>query len=387
MVAGSGCCPHSGRQFAIGLSDNLIIIATTIQSGRETWLVDAAATSNTRGATARTDGGPLIELVDVRKVYDISGATSVVALDNVTLSIPAGAIHGIVGQSGAGKSTLIRCLTALERPTTGQIVVNGIDMTALSGPELRAARRNIGMVFQTPNLLDSRTAAANVGFPLKLAGESKDKAATRVQELLTVVGLGDRGKSYPSQLSGGQQQRVGIARGMATNPPVLLCDEPTSALDASSTKQVMGLLQKLRDESGVTVVIITHEMEVVRDYCDSVTLLEHGRVVQSGPIAKVLESPDSALAEDLVPRPNIDGVEIPDGKALLDISFTSSPGVPTGATVLNLVASLGADVAAGRFESIGEVQVGRLAITVPAYHSNAIRGQLERNAILVREWV
>ena len=243
------------------------------------------------------------------------------------------------------------------------------------------------MVFQTPNLLDSRTAAANVGFPLKLAGESKDKAATRVQELLTVVGLGDRGKSYPSQLSGGQQQRVGIARGMATNPPVLLCDEPTSALDASSTKQVMGLLQKLRDESGVTVVIITHEMEVVRDYCDSVTLLEHGRVVQSGPIAKVLESPDSALAEDLVPRPNIDGVEIPDGKALLDISFTSSPGVPTGATVLNLVASLGADVAAGRFESIGEVQVGRLAITVPAYHSNAIRGQLERNAILVREWV
>ena len=329
----------------------------------------------------------MIELVDVRKVYDISGATSVVALDNVTLSIPAGAIHGIVGQSGAGKSTLIRCLTALERPTTGQIVANGIDMTALSGPELRAARRNIGMVFQTPNLLDSRTAAANVGFPLKLAGESKDKAATRVQELLTVVGLGDRGKSYPSQLSGGQQQRVGIARGMATNPPVLLCDEPTSALDASSTKQVMGLLQKLRDESGVTVVIITHEMEVVRDYCDSVTLLEHGRVVQSGPIAKVLESPDSALAEDLVPRPNIDGVEIPDGKALLDISFTSSPGVPTGATVLNLVASLGADVAAGRFESIGEVQVGRLAITVPAYHSNAIRGQLERNAILVREWV
>lgn len=329
----------------------------------------------------------MIELVDVRKVYDISGATSVVALDNVTLSIPAGAIHGIVGQSGAGKSTLIRCLTALERPTTGQIVVNGIDMTALSGSELRAARRNIGMVFQTPNLLDSRTAAANVGFPLKLASESKDKAAARVQELLTVVGLGERGASYPAQLSGGQQQRVGIARGMATNPPVLLCDEPTSALDASSTKQVMGLLQKLRDESGVTVVIITHEMEVVRDYCDSVTLLEHGRVVQSGPIAKVLESPDSALAEDLVPRPNIDGVEIPDGKALLDISFTSSPGVPTGATVLNLVASLGADVAAGRFESIGEVQVGRLAITVPAYHSNAIRGQLERNAILVREWV
>ncbi len=329
----------------------------------------------------------LIELVDVAKVYDIPGATPVVALDDVNLSIPAGAIHGIVGQSGAGKSTLIRCLTALERPTSGKIVVNGIDMTALDGSALRSARRNIGMVFQAPNLLDSRTAAANVAFPLKLAGTDKKEAEQRVQHLLTVVGLGDRGKSYPSQLSGGQQQRVGIARGMATNPPVLLCDEPTSALDANSTKQVMSLLQKLRDESGVTVVIITHEMEVVRDYCDSVTLLQHGRVVESGPIEDVLRTPDSALSEDLVPRPNIDGVEIPPGSALLDISFTSHPGVPTGATVLNLVASLGADVAAGRFESIGQIQVGRLAITVPEYHVRVIRGQLERNAILVREWV
>lgn len=329
----------------------------------------------------------MIELVDVEKVYDIPGATPVVALDDVNLSIPAGAIHGIVGQSGAGKSTLIRCLTALERPTSGKIVVNGIDMTALDGSALRAARRNIGMVFQAPNLLDSRTAAGNVAFPLKLAGTDKATAERRVQDLLTVVGLGDRGKSYPAQLSGGQQQRVGIARGMATNPPVLLCDEPTSALDANSTKQVMTLLQRLRDESGVTVVIITHEMEVVRDYCDSVTLLQHGRVIQSGPIEKVLQTPDSTLAEDLVPRPNIAGVEIPVGAALLDISFTSHPGVPTGATVLNLVASLGADVAAGRFESIGQVQVGRLAITVPQYHSKAIRGQLERNSILVREWV
>ncbi len=328
----------------------------------------------------------MIELVDVRKVYDIPGATPVVALDDVTLSIPKGAIHGIVGQSGAGKSTLIRCLTALERPTSGHIVVDGIDMTSLSGAELRSARRNIGMVFQSPNLLDSRTAAGNVAFPLRLAGEPKDKIGVRVSELLSVVGLGDRGASYPAQLSGGQQQRVGIARGMATNPPVLLCDEPTSALDAQSTKQVMSLLRKLRDESGVTVVIITHEMDVVRDYCDSVTLLKHGRVVQSGPIEVVLEKPDSALAEDLVPRPNIDGVEIPKGQTLLDISFTSRPGIPTGAAVLNLVASVGADVAAGRFESIGPVQVGRLAITVPEYHKGAIRGQLERNGVFVRGW-
>lgn len=328
----------------------------------------------------------MIDLVDVRKVYDIPGATSVVALDDVTLSIAPGAIHGIVGQSGAGKSTLIRCLTALERPTAGKIVVNGIDMTQLSGPALRQARRNIGMVFQSPNLLDSRNAAANVAFPLQLVAEDKDSRSRRVQELLEVVGLGDRAKSYPAQLSGGQQQRVGIARAMATNPPVLLCDEPTSALDATSTRQVMSLLRRLRDDSGVTVVIITHEMEVVRDYCDSVTLLRHGSVIQSGPIEEVLDEPGSALAEDLVPRPNIDGVQIPDGATLLDITFTSHPGIPTGATVLNLVASLGADVAAGRFESLGQMQVGRLAITVPGYHAKAIRGQLERNSIFVREW-
>lgn len=341
---------------------------------------------STQGASARTDGGTLINLVDVTKIYEIPGASPVVALEDVTLSVPKGAIHGIVGGSGAGKSTLIRCLTALERPTSGKIIVNDIDMTVLSGNALRAARRNIGMVFQAPNLLDSRTAAGNVAFPLKLAGESKDKTEKRVHDLLTMVGLGDRGVSYPAQLSGGQQQRVGIARGMATNPAVLLCDEPTSALDASSTKQVMSLLTELRDKAGVTVVIITHEMDVVRDYCDSVTLLQHGRVVQSGPIEVVLEKPDSALAEDLVPRPNLDGFEPEPGRTLLDIAFTSHPGIPTGATVLNLVASLGADVAAGRFESIGQLQVGRLAVTVPDYHARAIRGQLERNGIMVREW-
>lgn len=338
-----------------------------------------------QGATARTDGGTLIDLVDVRKVYPIAGGRSVVALDDVTLHVDAGSVHGIVGQSGAGKSTLIRCLTALEKPTSGTIVVNGIDMTALSGRALRDARRNIGMVFQKPNLLDSRTAAGNIAYPIQLAGQ-KDKAAARVQELLDVVHLGDRGASYPSQLSGGQQQRIGIARGMATNPPVLLCDEPTSALDAGSTRQIMSLLQELRDKWGVTIVIITHEMGVVRDICDSVTLLQHGRVVQSGSLAQVLSKVDSELAEELVPPPNIDGVELGPNQVLLDASFTSNPGIPTGAAVLNLVASVGADVAAGRFESIGTQQVGRLALAVPAYHAQAIAGQLQRSGVHVREW-
>ena len=329
-------------------------------------------------------GDLVIDLSDVRKVYPLpTGA--VTALDSVTLHVEPGAIHGIVGQSGAGKSTLIRCLTALERPTSGTISVDGVDMTALSGPKLRDARRNIGMVFQKPNLLDSRTAAANIAYPIQLAGNGKE-ADARVEELLDLVGLAGRGSSYPAQLSGGQQQRIGIARGMATNPPVLLCDEPTSALDAGSTRQIMTLLQELRDKSGVTIVIITHEMGVVRDICDSVTLLEHGRVVQSGTLEEVLSKVDSKLAEELVPRPNIEGVELGDSQALLDVSFTSTPGIPTGASVLNLVASLGGDIAAGRFESIGTQQVGRLAISVPAYHARAIAGQLTKAGVEVRAW-
>lgn len=328
----------------------------------------------------------MIDLVDVRKVYDIPGASPVVALDDVTLNVKAGSMHGIVGQSGAGKSTLIRCLTALEKPTSGEVIVDGIDITSLTGKNLREARRHIGMVFQSPNLLEARTAAANVAYPLQLSGADKEKTEERVQYLLDVVGLGDRGKSYPAQLSGGQQQRIGIARGMATNPPVLLCDEPTSALDANSTKQIMTLLRRLRDEAGVTIVIITHQMEVVRDYCDSVTLLKHGAVVESGSITEVLSDPVSELSEDLIPRPNIDGVDLPSDRSMIDVSFTSHPGIPTGATVLNLVASLGGDVAAGTFESVGDQQVGRLALTVPAYNKEAITQQLERNGIFVREW-
>lgn len=328
----------------------------------------------------------MIDLVDVRKVYPIPGASPVVALDDVSLHVEAGSIHGIVGQSGAGKSTLIRCLTALERPTSGQIVVNGVDMTALAGSKLRTARRNIGMVFQKPNLLDARDAAANIAYPLQLAGVDKGETSQRVQGLLDVVGLGDRGSSYPSQLSGGQQQRIGIARGMATNPPVLLCDEPTSALDSRSTRQIMNLLTKLRDEMGVTVVVITHEMGVVRDICDSVTLLQRGAVVQSGTLEEVLSQPDSELSEELVPRPNIDGVELESNQALLDASFTSHPGIPTGAAVLNLVASMGADVAAGSFESIDKLQVGRLALAVPKYNADSIAGRLEQAGVRVRAW-
>lgn len=323
----------------------------------------------------------MIDLNGVRKVYPVKGGNEVVALDNVTLHVERGSIHGIVGQSGAGKSTLIRCLTALDRPTDGHIVVDGRDLATLRGQALRDARRRIGMVFQSANLLDARTAADNIGYPLKLAGVDRKTIAARVEELLALVGLEGRGDSYPSQLSGGQRQRVGIARAMADNPAVLLCDEPTSALDSESTRQILDLIRQVRDAEDVTVLVITHEMAVVREICDSVTLLGHGRVIQSGEVGEVVASPTSPLARELVPAPAVDDADVPEGVTLLDVVFTSKPGVPTGATVLNMAASMGADVTAGTFESIGSVQVGRLALAVPSYHADAIISTLRESDI------
>lgn len=332
----------------------------------------------------------MIDLTGVSKVYPVKSGGQVVALDGVNLHVDRGSIHGIVGRSGAGKSTLIRCLTALEKPTEGHIVVDGLDLSMLSGSALRAARRRIGMVFQAANLLDARTAADNIGYPLKLAGVPRAQRRERVEELLELVGLEGRGDSYPSQLSGGQRQRVGIARALADNPAVLLCDEPTSALDTESTAQILSLLRHVRDVAGVTVVIITHEMAVVREICDSVTLLGHGQVLQTGPLEEVVADPSTPLARELVPMPVVESVPasaatsldgLTKSTVLLDVVFTSHPGVPTGATVLRLASSMGADVTAGTFESLGSVQVGRLALTVPAYHADKIIEQLRKNNV------
>ncbi|MDU0349318.1 methionine ABC transporter ATP-binding protein, partial [Actinomyces sp. MRS3W] len=247
----------------------------------------------------------MISLRDVHKVYKLPDGNLVRALDGVTLDVRAGSIHGIVGTSGAGKSTLVRCLTSLERPTYGEVRVAGQDMTSLSSRDLREARRAIGMVFQHANLLDSRTTAQNIAYPLALAGVPKGQRHETVSRMLELVGLADRGSSYPSQLSGGQQQRVGIARALADQPPVLLCDEPTSALDPETTRQILGLIRDVRDRLGVTVVIITHEMSVVRQICDSVSLLEAGRVIESGPIESIVSDVDSRLSHELVPAPEV----------------------------------------------------------------------------------
>ena len=335
----------------------------------------------------------MISLRDVHKVYRLRDGSQVHALDGLSLNIPAGSIHGIVGTSGAGKSTLVRCLTALERPTYGEVRVAGQDLTTLSANELRKARRAIGMVFQHANLLDQRTAAQNIAYPLDLAGAQKGQRHERVSRMLELVGLADRGSSYPAQLSGGQKQRVGIARALADEPAVLLCDEPTSALDPETTRSILDLIRDVRDRLGVTVVIITHEMSVVRRICDSVSLLEAGRIVQSGPIEDVVSDVDSRLSLELVPPPDVpkaalvagsteDADDQADGaggadragstdSAVIDVAMTAHPGEPAAAQVLSLVAEQGADVAGGVFETLGTAQVGRLALTSPADRAQA----------------
>lgn len=246
----------------------------------------------------------VISLRNLTKIFPApGGGEDVVALRDINLEIASGEIHGIVGRSGAGKSTLIRCLTGLERPTSGTVHIGDTNIAALNGKDQRAARRKIGMVFQHANLLDSRTAAQNIAHPLQIAGVPKAEIKKRVAELVKIVGLEGRENNYPAQLSGGQIQRVGIARGLATNPEVLLCDEPTSALDPGTTRQILNLIKELRDRLGITVVMITHEMGVVREICDHVTLLEHGQVIQSGSLLDAASDPFGRLSKELIPLP------------------------------------------------------------------------------------
>jgi D-methionine transport system ATP-binding protein len=226
----------------------------------------------------------VIDLIDIHKRF---AGSSGAALNGVSLSVARGEVFGVIGPSGAGKSTLIRLLNALELPSSGRVVIDGVDLAALSAAELRALRRRIGMIFQNFGLLSSRTVAENVAFPLKLGGLHRRERAAKVAALLDRVGLSDHADKYPAHLSGGQKQRVGIARALATDPDILLCDEATSALDPQTTRTVLDLLRSLNRDLGLTIVLITHEMDVVRAVCDRVAVLEHGAIVESGRVADI----------------------------------------------------------------------------------------------------
>ncbi|WP_182046625.1 methionine ABC transporter ATP-binding protein [Curtobacterium sp. ME26] len=321
----------------------------------------------------------MLEVRDVSKTYRRHGR-EVIALDHVSLTVPDGSITGIAGRSGAGKSTLFRVVTALLRPDSGSVHIDGEDLFRLRRRDLRARRRRIGIVFQQFNLLHGRTAAENVELPLLLAGVDRTERRRRVGELLDLVGLADRADNHPSQLSGGQKQRVGIARALATNPSVLLSDEATSALDTETTEQVLALLERVNRELSVSVVLITHELEILRKHAHEVVSFEAGRVVEQGRTIDLVSDPSSRIGRAMLPRtttavPATDATSAP---AALDAPRTSRPaadrprvlvtvrGEGTARGYLSRLAGDTAyDVLSGGVHTVGGERVARYELELP----------------------
>jgi D-methionine transport system ATP-binding protein len=265
----------------------------------------------------------MIILENVTKTYT-SKRGDIQALKSTNLHIKPGEIFGIIGLSGAGKSTLVRCINMLETPTTGKVTVDGKELTAMSATELRKARQNIGMIFQHFNLLASRTVYDNVAFPLEIQGMDKAGIAKKVDALLDLVGLKDRSNHYPSQLSGGQKQRVGIARALASDPKVLLCDEATSALDPQTTKSILDLLKDINKRLHITIVLITHQMQVVKEICDRVAVIENGEIIEEGTMFDIFTNPQKATTKEFVS--SIQNNELPDMIKNLPMTNTYTEG-------------------------------------------------------------
>ncbi|CEO89156.1 methionine ABC transporter ATP-binding protein [Syntrophaceticus schinkii] len=251
----------------------------------------------------------MIEVNNLTKIF-YTPSQKIVALDDVSLYVEKGEIFGIIGLSGAGKSTLIRCINMLEKPTKGSVVIDGIEITALEPQELRSARQKIGMIFQHFNLLSSRNVFDNVIFPLEIAGVPRKNASKRVEELLDLVGLTDRANSYPSQLSGGQKQRVGIARALANSPKLLLSDEATSALDPQTTRSILDLLKDINRRFNLTILLITHDMNVIKETCDRVAVIDDSRIVEVGRVIDIFSNPQTATSRSFIS--NVINREIPD---------------------------------------------------------------------------
>ena len=317
----------------------------------------------------------MIELKNVSKTFD-SGTGEVDALKNVSLTIEDGDIYGIIGMSGAGKSTLVRCINLLERPTSGEVIVNGEHLDTMSPSQLRAARRDITMIFQHFNLLMQRTCLKNICFPMEISGVKKTDAEKKARELLELVGLPDKADAYPAQLSGGQKQRIAIARALATNPKVLLCDEATSALDPKTTRQILELIKDINAKLGITVVIITHQMSVVKEVCSHVAILDDGCVAEEGLVAAVFAAPKSAAGRRLVFPGGVDTmVSDPAAEHRVRLIFRDSrtTGIP-------LVARLAAEenifcnVISASTQKLSEEVYGSLLIGIPsAQYDRAIK--------------
>jgi D-methionine transport system ATP-binding protein len=301
----------------------------------------------------------MIAFTDVRKVYN-QGSQKVVALDGVSLLVKPGEIFGVLGQSGAGKSTLIRCVNQLEKPTSGSVIVDGQEMTKLSGDKLRQARQRIGMIFQHFNLLSCRTVVENIAFPLEVMGYSGLKRRAKVEELISLVGLTGKADAYPAQLSGGQKQRVGIARALAGEPKVLLSDEATSALDPQTTRSILDLLRDLNKRMGLTILLITHEMAVVKQICDSVAVLNAGKIVEKGYVSDLIAKPESFLSQELFPHRN--GYKPKPGAVIATIAFAGEQASQPIFATLARNFDVDVNILSGSVETVGDRRVGQFHI-------------------------
>ncbi|QNP62379.1 methionine ABC transporter ATP-binding protein [Streptomyces genisteinicus] len=317
----------------------------------------------------------MITTTGLTKVYSSRGR-DVTALDGVDLHVREGEVFGVIGQSGAGKSSLIRCVNLLERPTSGTVTVDGRDLTALAGrgrrasKDLREARTRIGMVFQHFNLLSSRTVKDNVELPLEILGVSGSERSRKALELLDLVGLADKARSYPGQLSGGQKQRVGIARALAGDPKVLLSDEATSALDPETTRSILQLLRDLNRQLGLTVLLITHEMDVVKTVCDSAALMRKGRIIESGTVSELLATPGSELAHELFP---VSGDATGPDRTVVDVTFHGEAATQPVISQLSRTYNIDISILGAAMDTVGGRQIGRMRIELPGrYEENVV---------------
>ncbi len=306
----------------------------------------------------------MIELKNLGKTFHSkSGAT--IALKNINLTIEDGDIYGIIGLSGAGKSTLVRCINLLERPTEGQVIVDGEDLTTVSKKRLLEVRKNIGMIFQHFNLLEQRNVLANVCLPLELSGVKKQEAIARAEELLNLVGLADKKLSYPSQLSGGQKQRVAIARALATSPKYLLCDEATSALDPSTTLSILNLLRDINKTLGVTVVIITHEMKIIEKTCTKVAIIDQSEIAECGDVAEVFAAPKSEIAKALILPDLIRSIPSNDSAKKLRLIFRGEESSSPILSELILKCNVPANILFADTKNIDGKLYGHMILTLP----------------------
>ncbi len=314
----------------------------------------------------------MIEIRNLAKTYH-GAEGDFTAVKNINLTINDGDIFGIIGLSGAGKSTLVRCINLLEVPTEGDVLVDGRSMLSLSRRELLAARQKIGMIFQGFNLLSQRTALDNITYPLEIAGVKRAQAVKRARELLDMVGLADKERSYPSQLSGGQKQRVAIARALATEPHVLLCDEATSALDPTTTVQILDLLREINHRLGVTIVVITHEMRVIEKICNRVAVIDASEIAEEGLVSEVFLRPKSAIARRLIMPQGGEGIESVLGSRCIRVTFDGSDTAEPIISKMTMECRAAVNIVFANTKSLGGKVYGQMVLQLPADESAQAR--------------